>query len=176
VYDFYYFALVPEKNEKRSLEFTVTLVDDDALFLETLKDYLHSVNITQVETFSSGEDFLASFQPKDSRFIVCDFDFGTTGNLNGLQVLEEVRRRNASTPVVILSSQDKLDIALKTLRSGALDYFIKGTESTFTTVMTSILKTNEIFKLKKDKKDFITLGIIGTVLFSILLLASYFYR
>ena len=146
------------------------------MFLETIKDYLYSVNITQVETFSSGEAFLASFQPKDSRFIVCDFDFGTSGSLNGLQVLEEIRRRDNTTPVVILSSQDKLDIALKTLRSGALDYFIKGNESTFTTVMTSILKTNEIFKLKKDKKDFITLGIIGIVLFSILLLASYFYR
>ena len=104
MYDFYYFSLVPEKNEKRSLEFTVTLVDDDALFLETLKDYLHSVNITQVETFSSGEAFLASFQPKDSRFIVCDFDFGTSGSLNGLQVLEEIRRRDNTTPVVILSS------------------------------------------------------------------------
>jgi two-component system OmpR family response regulator len=134
------------------------------------------MNIAAVETFTSGESFLSSFHEKDSRFIVCDFDFGAPDRMNGLQVLQEVRRRNPNTPVVILSSQDKLDIALKTLRSGALDYFIKGNESTFTTVMTSILKTNEIFKLKKDKKDFITLGIIGTVLFSVLLVASFLYR
>lgn len=176
MYDFYYFALVPEKSEKRSLEFTVTLVDDDVLFLETLKDYLHSMNIRGIETFTSGEAFLAAFKEKDSRFIVCDFDFGSPERMNGLQVLEAIQRRNNSTPVVILSAQDKLDIALKTLRSGAIDYFIKGNESTFTTVMTSILKTNEIFKLKKDKKDFITLGIIGTVLFSVLLIASFLYR
>lgn len=176
MYDFYYFALLPENGDKRALEFTITLVDDDALFIETLKDYLTSMNIAGIECYSSGEEFLSVLKPGDRRFVVCDFDFGGNGRMNGLQVLEEIKRRDPKMPVVILSAQDKLSIALDTLQKGAIDYFVKGNESTFTTVLTSILKTNEIFRLKKDRKDFATLGVVGLILFTLLLVLSYYYR
>lgn len=176
MYDFYHFALIPENSEKKSLEFKVTLVDDDPLFVETLRDYLQSMHISDVESFSSGEELLKALKPNDKRFIVCDYDFGSKEKMNGLQVLEQVRKSYENMPVVILSSHDKLDIALGTLRSGAIDYFIKGNESTFTTVMTSILKTNEIFRLKKDRKDFLTLGAVAIILFAAVMVLSYYYR
>lgn len=176
MFEFYHLALVPDGTAKQNLEFKVTLVDDDPLFLASLADYLQSMNLPEAETFSSGEALLAAVKPDDKRFIICDYDFGSTDRMNGLQVLEELRRRSPQTPVVILSSQDKLDVALKTLRAGAVDYFIKGNESTFTTVLTSILKTNEIFKLKKDRKDLMVLATIGGVVFSFLLALSLFYR
>lgn len=176
MYDFYYFALLPESGDKRPLEFTVTLIDDDPLFLESLKDYLTSMNIAGVETFSSGEEFMKSFKKGERRFIVCDFDFGSPDRMNGGQVLEAIKNIDPKIPVVILSAQDKLSVAQDVLKKGAIDYFIKGMESTFTTVLTSILKINEIFRLKKDRRDFATLGIIGLVLFTGLLVLSYYYR
>jgi len=176
LYDFYYFALLPEKAEKRQLEFTVTLVDDEPLFQETMKDYLTSMNITDIECYSSGEDFLASLKKGDRRFVVCDYDFGSEKRMNGGQVLEAVKKTDTALPILILSAQDKLSVALEMLKKGALDYVIKGNETSFATVLTSILKTNEIFRLKKDKKDFATLGVVGLVLFSLLLILSYYYR
>jgi hypothetical protein len=96
--------------------------------------------------------------------------------MTGGQVLEAIKKIDAKVPVIILSAQDKLSIALDVLKTGAIDYFIKGMESTFTTVLTSILKTNEIFRLKKDRRDFATLGVVGLVLFTLLLVLSYYYR
>jgi len=176
LYDFYYYALLPENGDKRPLEFTVTLIDDDPLFLETLKDYLTSMNVAGIETFSSGEEFLKTFKKGDRRFVVCDFDFGSSEIMDGGQVLEAIKKIDAKVPVVILSAQDKLSIAIDALKKGAIDYFIKGMESTFTTVLTSILKTNEIFRLRKDRRDFATLGGVGLVLFITLLVLSYYYR
>lgn len=176
MYDFYYFALLPENAEKRPLEFTVTLIDDEPLFMETMKDYLTSMNITGIECFNSGEDFLAAYKSGDRRFIICDYDFGSTEKMNGLDVLSAVKKVDPQAPFIILSAQDKLSVAVATLRKGALDYVIKGNETSYATVLTSLLKTNEIFKLKKDKKDFATLGVVGLVLFSVLLVLSYYYR
>ena len=110
----------------------------------------------------------------DRRFIISDFDFGGNGRMNGLQLLESVKKIDPNIPFVVLSAQDNLKIAMDTLRQGALDYFIKGQESTYTTVLTSMLKTNEIVRLKKDRKDFATLGVVGLILFSLLLVLSFF--
>ncbi|MFM7216515.1 MAG: response regulator [Bacteroidota bacterium] len=176
MFDFYHLALTQEGKSKNTFEFQVTLVDDDPLFLASLSDYLESMGLPEPEKFSSGEALLSALKPDDSRFIICDYDFGSSDRMTGLQVLEELRRRSPKTPVVILSSQDKLDVALKTLRAGAVDYFIKGNESTFTTVLTSILKSNEIFRLKKDRKDLMVLATIGAIVFSLLLAVSFLYR
>lgn len=176
MYDFYYFALLPDNGNKRSLEFTVTLADDDPLFLESLKDYLASMNVEGIETYSTGEELLAQVKKGDRRFIISDFDFGGNGRMNGLQLLESVKKIDPTIPFVVLSAQDNLKIAMDTLRQGALDYFIKGQESTYTTVLTSMLKTNEIIRLKKDRKDFATLGVVGLILFTLLLVLSFYFR
>jgi DNA-binding NtrC family response regulator len=176
MYDFYYFALLPEKADKSNLGFTVTLVDDEPLFMETMKDYLTSMNIRDIECYSSGEEFLAALKKGDKRFIICDFDFGSEKRMNGGEVLQAVKKVDPSLPFLMLSAQDKLAVALDMLKKGALDYVIKGNESSYATVLTSLLKTNEIYRLKKDKKDFATLGIVGLALFSLLLALSFYYR
>lgn len=137
-----------KQGDKIELLFTVTLVDDDPLYLEQMQDFLHSMNISRIECFKSGEEFLSAVKEGDNRLVVCDFDFGINA-MNGNDVLDEMRKRNFKMPVIILSGNDKLTLAIETLMKGALDYFFKGTENTFTSVLTSILKINEIQRLKK---------------------------
>jgi len=137
-----------KQGDKIELLFTVTLVDDDPLYLEQMQDFLHSMNISDIECFKSGEEFLSKVKENDKRLIVCEFDFGYNA-MNGNDVLDEMRKRNFKMPVIILSGNDKLTLAIETLMKGALDYFFKGTENTFTSVLTSILKINEIQRLKE---------------------------
>ena len=138
-----------EPGQNLELLFTVTLVDDDPLYLEQMQDFLHSMNINQIDCFKSGEEFLSAVKEGDKRLVVCDFDFGSPKLMNGNDVLDEIRKRNLKMPVIILSGNDKITLAIETLMKGALDYFFKGTENTFTSVLTSILKINEIERLKK---------------------------
>jgi len=152
MYELYHRTLNTTPDAKNELLFTVTLVDDDPLYLEQMKDFLHSMKIEHIDCFRSGEEFLASVKPGEKRLVVCDLDFGSSSAMNGNDVLDEIRKRNLGMPVIMLSSHDKLTLAIETLMKGALDYFFKGTENTFTSVFTSILKINEIQRLSEEKK------------------------
>ncbi len=163
MYELYHLVLDSDSEEKQELMFTVTLVDDDPLYLEQMKDYLESMKITPIECYTSGEAFLAVAKPNDKRLVVCDFDFGSSDRMNGFAVLDEMRKRDLRIPVIMLSAQDKMAVALETLMKGATDYFFKGNENTYTSVLTSILKINELQRLKKNERDYITTLIAGSI-------------
>jgi len=163
MYELYHLVMNAESGEKPELLFTVTLVDDDPLFLEQMKDFLESMKIKDIECYKSGEEFLAAVNEKDKRLIVCDFDFGSPERMNGFAVLDEIRKRNLKMPVIMLSAQDKITVAMETLMRGAADYFFKASENAFTSVLTSILKINEVQRLKKTEKDYINTLIAGSI-------------
>jgi len=162
MYELYHLALNEETDEKQELLFTISLVDDDPLFIMQMKDYLTSMKITDIRTYASGEEFLNAFKETEMNLVVCDFDFGSADRKNGLEVLEEIKKRNPQTPVIMLSAQDNIAVALQTLKKGAVDYFIKGTQNAFTSVLTSILKINELQRMKKTEKDYITTLVAGS--------------
>lgn len=164
MYELYPLISNPSSLETKELLFTVTLVDDDALYLAQMKDYLQSMKINKIECFNSGEEFLAVVKESDKRLVVCDLDFGSSGLMSGFDILDEIRKRKLNIPVIMLSGQDKLAIAVQTLMKGAVDYFFKGMENTFTSVFTSILKINELQRLKKNEKDYITTLVIGSII------------
>ena len=175
MYELYHLILNPDSDEKQELLFTVTLVDDDPLYLEQMKDYLESMKIHRIECFASGEEFLAAVKDSDKRLIVCDFDFGSPKLMNGFGVLDEIRKRDLHFPVIMLSAQDKLSIAVETLMKGAVDYFFKGMENTFTSVLTSIMKINELQRLKKNEKDYVTTLIVGSIV-SVVIIGMLMYN
>ena len=173
--ELYHRILNPESKVKQDLLFIVTLVDDDPLYIEQMKDYLESMKINRIECFKSGEEFLAAVKEGDKRLVVCDFDFGSPQLMNGFDVLDEMRKRNLKMPVIMLSAQDKIAIAVQTLMKGAADYFFKGMENTFTSVLTSILKINELQRLKKNEKDYIKTLVIGSIV-SVIIIGLLMYN
>src|SRR5258705_2322249 len=118
MYELYHLVLNPESDTSQDLVFTVTLVDDDPLYLEQMKDYLESMKISNIECFKSGEEFFAAVKPNDKRLVVCDFDFGSPQLMNGFDILDEMRKRELNMPVIMLSAQDKIAIAVQTLMKG----------------------------------------------------------
>ncbi len=175
MHELYHRILNPESKAKQDLLFIVTLVDDDPLYIEQMKDYLESMKINRIECFKSGEEFLAAVKEGDKRLVVCDFDFGSPQLMNGFDVLDEMRKRNLKMPVIMLSAQDKIAIAVQTLMKGAADYFFKGMENTFTSVLTSILKINELQRLKKNEKDYIKTLVIGSIV-SVIIIGLLMYN
>ncbi len=50
--------------------------------------------------------------------------------MNGLETLDKIKSINAAIPVIILSSQDQIDVAVNCLHHKAVDYVVKN-ETTF---------------------------------------------
>ena len=69
--------------------------------------------------------------------------------INGLQTLDEIKKIDADIPVIILSSQDKIDVAVQCIHHNAFDYVVKS-ETAFVRLQKII---SSIFELKQMKKE-----------------------
>ncbi len=138
------------KEMKKAPGIKLFLVDDDALFLKSLEiEFLqHSEFI--IETFATGELCLASIS-KNPDVIILDYHLdGLVKNaMNGIETLNKVKESKPEIPVILLSSQDKIDVAVRCMHNGATDYVVKS-ETAFLHLQ-KIIKT--LINLKKIEKE-----------------------
>ncbi|MBK9016357.1 MAG: response regulator [Saprospiraceae bacterium] len=128
----------------------VFLVDDDALFLKLLEiEYLQHDDFT-IETYSTGELCIENL-PRNPDIIVLDYHLdGIDKNaMNGMETLDKIKAYNPDIPVVILSSQDKIDVAIKCVAHRAIDYVVKS-ESAIKHLQTLIM---DILNYKRVEKE-----------------------
>ena len=102
------------------------LVDDDALFLKSLEiEFLENADFT-IETYATGELCLAGLSHNPD-VIILDYHLdGIDKNaMNGLETLDKIKAFNPDIPVIMLSSQDKIDVAINCMHHRAFDYVVK---------------------------------------------------
>lgn len=134
------------KNEKIKL----FLVDDDAVFLKSLEiEFLEHADF-EIETYATGELCLANLSHTPD-VIILDYHLdGIDKNaMNGIQTLDKIKHYNPDIPVVMLSSQDKIDVAINLMHHRAFDYVVKS-ETAFMRLQ-KIITT--IFRYKKMEKE-----------------------
>jgi DNA-binding NtrC family response regulator len=125
------------------------LVDDDALFLKSLQiEFIESANF-EIKTFSTGELCLENLE-ENPDIVILDYhlDGIKKGAMNGLEVLDEIKSFNDQIPVIMLSSQDKIDVAVKCIHHKATDYVVKS-ETAFLRlkqIITKVLHNQKIDK------------------------------
>jgi len=126
------------------------LVDDDAVFLKSLElQFLNQVDF-EIETFGTGELCIQNLAKKPD-VIVLDYHLdGIVKNaMNGLETLDKIKDFNAGIPVIMLSSQDKIEIAVSCMHHKAFDYVVKS-ETAFLRLQKVI---SNIFKYQKMEKE-----------------------
>ena len=126
------------------------LVDDDAVFLKSLQiDFLEQADFI-IETYSTGELCMKSLSHSPD-IIILDYHLdGIDKNaMNGLATLDQIKAYNPDIPVIMLSSQDKIEVAIKCMHHRAFDYVVKS-ETAFMRLQ-KIITT--IFKYKKMEKE-----------------------
>jgi two-component system, OmpR family, response regulator len=135
------------KNENKIKLF---LVDDDAVFLKSLEiEFLQNADF-EIETYASGELCLKHLN-KNPDVIILDYHLdGIDKNaMNGLETLIQIKALHPKMPVVILSSQDKIDVAVNCMHHKAFDYVMKS-ETAFMRLQ-KIIET--IFHYQKMEKE-----------------------
>ncbi|MBN2682690.1 MAG: response regulator [Bacteroidales bacterium] len=130
----------------------IFLVDDDKVYLKSLEiEFLQHADFI-IETFTTGEDCLKSIENTPD-VIILDYNLdGIVKNaMNGIETLDKIRAINPGIPVIMLSSQDKIEVAVDCMHHKAFDYVVKS-ETAFVRLQKNI--TN-IFKYKKMEKELI---------------------
>ena len=69
--------------------------------------------------------------------------------MNGLETLAKIKSINSTIPVMMLSSQDKIEIAVNCMRQKASDYIVKS-ETAFMRLQASM---NNIFRYQQMEKE-----------------------
>ena len=125
------------------------LVDDDAVFLKSLEiEFLQHADFT-IETFPTGERCMENLSHCPD-VIILDYHLDGIDKtaINGMETLDKIKAINPDIPVVMLSSQDKIDVAINCMHHRAFDYVVKS-ETAFVRLQKII--TN-IFSFKKMEK------------------------
>jgi DNA-binding NtrC family response regulator len=126
------------------------LVDDDMVFLKLLEiEFLQNADF-EVETFATGELCIENLSHKPD-VIILDYRLdGIDKNaINGIETLDKIKAYDAEIPVIMLSSQDKIDVAINCMHHKAFDYVVKS-ETAFTRLKQIITTIMHYRKLEKE--------------------------
>lgn len=100
---------------------TIYVVDDSADVRKSLHRLLGTMHI-QAYPFGSGGDFLDRLPDLTPAPILVDIQMP---NINGLELMGELRRRENSWPVIAMTGHGEVPIAVKAMRLGAVEFLSK---------------------------------------------------
>lgn len=99
----------------------VYLIDDDDGVRRSVGFMLKTSGYV-VEAFASGDQFLSQLRTLDPGCILLDVRMP---GRDGLEVLAELRERGVPYPVIIMTGHGDIDMAVKAMKGGALDFIEK---------------------------------------------------
>ena len=113
----------------------VAYVEDD-LIQATVVSQTFADQQIEASHFKSGYDLLAQLSHQEYDVILTDYHMP---NMNGLQLLGEVKSKQIDTPVVLLTATDDVSIAFDALKSGAADFITKDINGAYLSLLEPVL-------------------------------------
>jgi DNA-binding NtrC family response regulator len=100
---------------------SILIIDDEAAIRESLETLL-AIEGYNVETARSAEEGLAMLAASPRDLVLLDF---ALPDRNGLEVLEEIRQRDAGLPVIMITAYGTVENAVKAVQAGATNFIQK---------------------------------------------------
>ncbi|MFC2134150.1 sigma-54-dependent transcriptional regulator [Bacteroidota bacterium] len=138
------------------MEKLIYIVDDEESILKMLTHWVKNQWGYKIKTFMSGGDMLNLLSEKPD-LILLDI---MLPDINGIEILKKIKDLDYNLPVIMLSAQGSVEVALESIRIGAFDYFPKPIDKNrLEQAIRNAIKSHdlerEILKLKEDlQKEF----------------------
>jgi len=101
----------------------ILIIEDEAAIRRVLVKILSEESDTyQVEEASDGLEGIEKIKKDDFDLVLCDIKMP---KMDGVEVLEAVKKIKPEIPIVMISGHGDLDTAVNTMRMGAFDYISK---------------------------------------------------
>lgn len=148
------------------------LVDDEPIQNEMLKDYLSERFLYEIMIFDNGEEALKKIHLNPD-IIILDYHLSAHNSKakNGVEILKELKDRAPDAQVIMLSGQDKIEVAVDSLKFGAYDYVVKG-ETAFSRTENIINNLSELHRMKAINSAYKRTIIMLSVSMGIIILLS----
>jgi CheY-like chemotaxis protein len=99
----------------------VLLVDDEPDIIEVIQDRLEAYGFTVV-TAATGLEALKKLSLEKFDGVFLDVKMP---EMDGIEALEEIRKRDKKIPVIIITSSSSQEAAIEAIAKGASDYILK---------------------------------------------------
>lgn len=103
----------------------VFIVEDSDMYAMMLEHKLGKTNHVLFKKFVTGEECI-KFMYMNPGLIILDYNLP---GIDGLETLKSIKKINYDIPVVILSGQQDLKIAIKMFGAGAFEYITKDNDT-----------------------------------------------
>lgn len=100
---------------------TVALIEDDEAILNSLSQLLATRGIT-VRCYPTAEGFLESFGTEPLDCVISDIRMP---GMSGLELHSELRKRDASVPMILITGHGDIAMAVSAIKDGAFDFIEK---------------------------------------------------
>lgn len=104
------------------MSFRIFVVDDDRHYSRLLSYRLEKAADYDVHVYHSGEELLEHLD-EEPHLILLDIMMPGIG---GIDALKQVHKRKPNVPIVMVSAQGAIDVAVDAMKLGAYDYITKG--------------------------------------------------
>ncbi len=133
------------------MEKLIFIVDDEESILKMLTHWCKNQWGYKVKTFLSGADVIEALS-EEPDLILLDI---MLPDINGNELLVKIKQQNPQLPVIMLSAQGSIEVALESIRLGAFDYFPKPIEkSKLESAIRNAIKNYDLEReLKKLKEN-----------------------
>lgn len=129
--------------------YRILVLEDDELFASTLEDFLTDENFI-VDIANDGEKCLALNYEKNYDLYIFDIN---VPKINGLELLEQLRKSNDNTPTIFLTSYKDKDTLQNAFIKGCDDYLKKPVD-----LDELLLRIKALLKRNKKQFDLVNLS------------------
>ena len=127
------------------MQYRIFIVEDDPWYGQLLVHHLSLNPDYSVQLFEKARDFLSELYKKPD--LVC-IDYGLP-DMTGDKLLKEIQKRNNELPVVVISAQEEISVAIQLFKSGVADYIVKD-EHTKDLLWRSVMNIREKQALRNE--------------------------
>lgn len=139
------------------MRYKILAVDDDQLFLDTLKEVLRPLDRFELDLANGGAEAIAKIKVSPFSYAVVLLDFEMPG-MNGSQTAAELLKINPKLIIAINSGLNSKDVVVDCMRVGAVDFFLKDEPSEnlikkLDSFCSKFEETGRILAISSSKKD-----------------------
>ncbi|GMQ24815.1 sigma-54 dependent transcriptional regulator [Algoriphagus sp. oki45] len=126
-------------------QFKIFIVEDDPWYGQILQYHLSLNPDYEVKLFETGKECLSRLHEKPD-MVTVDFSLP---DISGDKLFQKINAFDPAIPVVVISSQEDISVAVGLLKAGVSDYLVKD-EATKDLLWNSVIKIRENQSLKKE--------------------------
>ena len=160
----------------RENQTNIFIVEDNQVFTLALKADIETAfkNMPiKVSSFETGEACMEKFKSEKAQVVILDYNLNSTypNAANGIQVLDWLKKENSEINVIMLTSEDSIEIASKSFKHGASDYVVK-TETKFRKINYSLSNVFKVIEAKSEARKYKRMVVTVCVWVAILIVVT----